>query len=245
MSNGSANSKDPARYEQIAAHLRSLVADSEPGDRLPSEAELCQQFGVSRMTARQAMQLLSADGLVERRRGAGTFVREHPIPRDLGSPLSFTGSMRARGMHASSRTLQWAEVTPNSEERAALGLSSEENAHVLERIRLADGTPMAIERVVMPNDLADELDDGFQEGSLHDAFRGAGHQPTQAHAEVSARRATKRERDLLDLATGGIIITELRTIYDQHGKALERTQTHYAANRYSFRAILRVDESNQ
>lgn len=243
MSNGSAGAKDPARYEQIAAHLRKLVAESEPGDRLPSEAELCEHFGVSRMTARQAVQLLTADGLVERIRGAGTFVREHPVPRDLGSPLSFTGSMRARGMQASSRTLQWDEIDPDQDERDALGLSAEDGAHVLERLRLADGTPMAIERVVMPSDLAAVLGDGFQEGSLHDAFHRSGHQPTEAHAEVSARRATKRERDLLDLSSGGIIITERRTIYDENGRALERTQTHYAANRYSFRAILRVDES--
>lgn len=242
MAERSASAKEPARYEQIAAHLRTLIGASEPGDRLPSEAELCEQFGVSRMTARQAMQLLSADGLVERKRGAGTFVREHPVPRDLGSPLSFTGSMRARGMKASSRTLQWGALTPNPDERETLGLRPEEEAHVLERLRLADGTPMAIERVVMPSRLAAELDEGFQDGSLHDAFRRAGHHPTRAHAEVSARRATKRERELLGLTPGGIIITERRTIYDQEGEPLERTQTHYAANRYSFRAILQVDE---
>lgn len=231
----------PARYEEIATHLRRLVSESGPGDRLPSEAELCHEFGVSRMTARQAVQLLAADGLIERRRGAGTFVREHPVPRDLGSPLSFTGSMRARGMEASSRTLEWGEVAPDPDERTALDLPSDGSAHVLERLRLADGTPMALERVVMPSSLAETLEEGFQHGSLHDAFRRAGRQPTEAHAEVSARRATKRERELLDLPPGGIIITERRTIYDDEGLPLERTQTHYAASRYSFRAILRDD----
>lgn len=232
------SAKSPAQYEVIASYLRDLVARAEPGDRLPSEAELCEQFGVSRMTARQAVQLVAADGLVERRRGAGTFVREAPIPRDLGSPLSFTGSMRARGMKASSRTLEWGEVDPSTDELTALGLAPDEEAYVLERLRLADGKPMAIERVVMPEPLAKELTEGFQGGSLHDAFRQVGRQPTQAHAEVSARRATKRERDLLELPPSGIIITERRTIYDQNGAPLERTQTHYAASRYSFRAIL-------
>jgi len=231
--------KKPARYEQIAEYLRGLVARAEPGDRLPSEAELCDRFGVSRMTARQAVQLVAGDGLIERRRGAGTFVRAHPVTRDLGSPLSFTGSMRARGMTASSRTLVWGEVRPTAEERAALGLADGEPGYVLERLRLADGTPMAIERVVMPRPLALSLGEGFQDGSLHEAFRGVGRMPTEAHADVSARRATKRERDLLGVPPSGIIISERRTIYDQSGEALEHTETRYAANRYSFKAILR------
>jgi len=228
-----------ARYEQIAEYLRDLVTDALPGDRLPSEAELCERFGVSRMTARQAMQLLASDGLIDRKRGAGTFVRAHPVLRDLGSPLSFSGSMRARGMTASSETLEWGEVEPDPDERNALGLDEGSMGYVLERLRLADGTPMAIERVVMPRELALSLGDEFRGGSLHEAFRIVGRIPTEAHAEVSARQATSRERDLLGLPPSGIVISERRTIFDQHGTALERTETRYAAARYTFRAILR------
>jgi GntR family transcriptional regulator len=231
--------RQQARYEQIAAYLHELVANAEPGDRLPSEAELCERFAVSRMTARQAVQLVANEGLIDRRRGAGTFVRARPVPRDLGSPLSFSGSMKARGMIASSETLQWGEVVPDEDERIALGLNEESTAYVLERLRRADGTPMAIERAVMPQDLALALGDDFQEGSLHDEFRRVGRTPTEAHAEVSARLANKRERELLGLPPTGIIISERRTIYDQEGRALERTETRYAANRYTFRAILR------
>jgi GntR family transcriptional regulator len=236
--------RQPARYEQIADYLKGLVAQAEPGDRLPSEAELCERFGVSRMTARQAVQVVANDGAIERRRGAGTFVRAHPVPRDLGSPLSFSGSMRARGMTASSQTLRWSEVKPDVDERTALELDEDEPGYVLERLRLADDTPMAIERAVMPRDLALALGDGFQDGSLHEAFRRIGRIPTEAHADVSARRATKRERDLLGLPPSGIIISERRTIYDQDGTALERTETRYAASRYNFRAILRRSEES-
>jgi GntR family transcriptional regulator len=238
---GEMTGRQRARYEQIADYLRDLVSAAQPGHRLPSEAQLCEKFGVSRMTARQAVQLVAADGLIERRRGAGTFVRAHPVPRDLGSPLSFTGSMRARGMTASSRTLRWGEVEPDDEERTALGLGHADGAFVLERLRLADGTPMAIERAVIPRSIALALDDGFQDGSLHEAFRQTGRLPVEAHAEVSARRATKRERDLLGIPSSGIIISERRTIFDQRGQALERTETRYAASRYTFRAILRHD----
>ena len=80
-----------ARHEQIAEYLRKVVAAASPGDRLPSDAELCARFGVSRMTARQAVQTLANERLLYRQRGRGTFVAARQIPRVLGSPLSFTG----------------------------------------------------------------------------------------------------------------------------------------------------------
>ncbi len=226
-------------YEQIADYVRGLVAEASPGDRLPSDAELCEMFGVSRMTARQAMQVVASDGTVERRRGAGTFVKSPLIPRDLGSPLSFSESMRMRGMTASSKTLEWGEVVPTAEERKELSLAADGTAWVLERLRLADSEPMAIERVVMPGVLARQLAEGFATGSLHAAFRVLGRVPTESHAVVSAHKATKRQQSLLSLSTSGIVLTELRTIYDQGGVPLERTETAYAASRYSFRAVLR------
>ena len=231
-----------ARYEQIAEYLRDLIAAAEPGERLPSEAELCARFEVSRMTARQAVQLVASEGTIERRRGAGTFVRDQPVPRDLGSPLSFTGSMKARGMTAASQAISKGLIHPNEDEQSTLGIGPAETAYVLERLRLADGKPMALERVVMPRQLAASLPEGFETGSLHAAFRSIGRQPTEAHAEVTARRATKRERDLLGLPPSGIVISERRTIFDHDGNPLERTETKYAASRYSFRAILRHGE---
>ena len=230
---------DRARYEQIADHLRALVDEGGPGDRLPSEAELCVRFGVSRMTARQAVQVVANEGLIDRRRGAGTFIRSRTVPRHLGSPLSFTDSMQARGMSTTSQTLARGETELSQSETEALGLEPGARGLMLERLRLADGTPMAIERAVMATDLAAAIGDEVASGSLHDAFRAIGRTPTEAYAEVSARRATGRERDLLGLPASGIIVSERRTIFDQDGAPLEHTETLYAASRYSFRAILR------
>lgn len=226
-------------YEQIADYVRKLVAEASPGDRLPSDAELCERFGVSRMTARQAMQLVAAEGTVERRRGAGTFVKATVVPRELGSPLSFSESMRVRGMEASSTTLEWGEVKPSDEETRSLRLRGGEQAWVLERLRLADGEPMAIERVVMPEAIAKQLPEGFEKGSLHQAFRELARVPSESHAEVTAHKATERQRNLLGLPPAGIVLSERRTIYDQAGVPLERTETFYAASKYSFRAVLR------
>jgi GntR family transcriptional regulator len=227
------------RYEQIAEYLRGVVADSAPGDRLPSDAELCDRFGVSRMTARQAVQLLVMENLVVRRKGAGTFVASVRVPRQLGSPLSFTGSMRHRGMKASSRLLERRQIRPSETERRALGLDSDESAYMLERLRLADDVPMAIERAVMPVSLVESLDGDIESGSLHLAFEAAGHIPSKALAEVTARPGTKRERELLQLkSSSGVLLCEDRIIWDQNDMALEHTVTCYVADRYSFEAVL-------
>ena len=229
------------RYREIAEHLRVLVAEREPGDLLPSEAELCEQFGVSRMTARHGIQLLEREHLLHRKRGRGTFVSHRPIPRLLGSPLSFSESMRRRGMRPSSRVLESGYAAPDAEDRQALRIADTDQVGVLERIRYADGTPMAIERAVLAPGCAAVLET-VGAGSLHDAFGAAGWNPSSATARVDARLATDRERALLQLDPGGVVLCERRVIYDQNGSPLEHTETRYAADRYVFDVMMYRDE---
>ncbi|MFV9672775.1 MAG: GntR family transcriptional regulator [Acidimicrobiia bacterium] len=226
------------RYLEIADYLRGLVADAHPGDRLPSDADLCERFEVSRMTARQAVNVLVTEHLIERKRGSGTFVTGRRVPRALGSPLSFSESMRIRGMEPTSRVLRAGSADLSPDDARALGVELDAPAVVLERLRLADDVPMAIERVVMPADDPGLLDEDLTSGSLHDAFERRGRIPSRALAEVGARAATERERDLLELPEDGVILSEVRTIFDQDGTPLEHTTTFYAAGRYAFTAVL-------
>ncbi len=231
-----------ARYEEIAEYLRTLVADREPGDRLPSEAELCRRFGVSRMTARHAVQTLEQEHLLHRKRGTGTFVSSRPVPRLLGSALSFTESMRRRGMKASSQTLHSEHTPSGADDAAALQIAPGEGVGILERIRLADGVPMAIERAVLAPDCARVIET-LGDGSLHSAFAAEDRNPTRASATVEARRATARERRLLDLGSDGVVLCERRVIYDEMGRPLEHTETRYAADRYLFEVMMYNDET--
>ncbi len=230
------------RYQEIAAYLRRIIAASRPGDRLPSEAELCERFAVSRMTVRQALQVLAHERLLVRRRGEGTFAAPRVVARLLGSPLSFTESMRRRGLRASSRLLHAGWIDPSVEDRAALRLSVGSRAIVIERLRLADGRPMAIERVVAAPTCAGILEDDLEGGSLHEAFERLGRIPSRAQARVSARRATDIERRLLGLDPDGVVLSERRTIDDQDGVPIEHTETLYAAERYEFEAVLQRGE---
>ena len=226
------------RYEEIAAYLRQLAMETEPDGRMPSDAELCERFGVSRMTARQAVQQVVNEGLLYRKRGHGTFREPRKIHRALGSPLSFTENMRRRGLRASSRLLTLETARPTPEDVAALDIDASETVTILERLRFADDVPMAIERVVLSPRIAIEGDFAESGTSLHEVFENAGHEPTRAYATVSARMATKRERELMDLPSTGVVMVETRVISDQQGVPLEHTETRYAAARYEFDAVL-------
>lgn len=237
-------SSSQPRYQAIADSVRELIRDSAPGDLLPSDAELCDSFAVSRMTARQAVQVLVNEGLVYRRRGQGTFIAAQPVPRVLGSPLSFTESMRRQGLQASSRVLEATFAFGTPEDAEALELPAEQRLLILERLRLADGEPMAIERAALVPDLVFVLGEDLENGSLHAAMAGGGYRPTTARAHVSARLADPRERQLLDLPADGVVLCERRVILGSDGRPLERTETRYAADRYSFE-LLEHREGNQ
>jgi GntR family transcriptional regulator len=227
-----------ARHEQIARYLREVVAAAAPGDRLPSDAELCARFGVSRMTARQAVQTLANERLLYRQRGRGTFVAARQIPRVLGSPLSFTASTRRRGMVPGSVVLASGRRPATEDEVAALELAPDDLVVMVDRVRLADGVPVAIEHAAIHPSCDFVLDDDLAAASLHDTFAAHGRTAAAAFARVASRRATAVEQRLLELGTDGVVLTERRTIVDQEGRPLEHTETVYAAERYSFEAVL-------
>lgn len=233
------------RYEEIAAYMRNLAEAAEPDQRLPSDAELCAKFDVSRMTARQAVQVVVNEGLVYRTRGHGTFRAPKRIHRILGSPLSFTENMRRRGLTASSKLLEFGTTTPSSGDAEALAIPPDGSAIVLERLRFADDVPMAIERAVISPILSSVLRSDVSSGSLHAIFEELGHSPMRVHATVSARRAVKRERELLNQTSSGVVLVERRVISDQDGVPLERTETLYAADRYEFDAVMYRNDTEE
>ena len=221
-----------ARYREIERYFRSLSDAGSPGDLLPSEADVCKQFGVSRMTVRQALQELTNSGFIERRRGQGTFIASRPVHRRPGVFLSFTEEMMRRGLKPSSRLLSAAVESPRPSERADLGLGSKANVVRVVRVRLADGTPVALEDAALLPEFADIVGTDLAEASLHGALAARGVVATRAVGTITARLARASEINLLDLPQHAALLVELRILFDQQGRAFERTETRYVADRY-------------
>jgi|694.fasta_scaffold13412_12 GntR family transcriptional regulator len=231
-SQGTRSENSGLRYREIEAWLREIILQGRPGEVIPSEVEIAASFEVSRMTARQAVLNLMREGLVDRRRGAGTFIADNPLHRREGVLLSFTEDMKRRGMRPSSELISAKKEIATPTDLKMLNLKDPSSVIVIKRLRLADETPLAIERVALITKCQNVLEEDLVTGSLHNALRKNGIEPTLAIGWLKARLATTQEANRLDLPTKSPLLVETRVIEDQFGTPIEHTETAYAANRY-------------
>jgi GntR family transcriptional regulator len=221
------------RYYEIEQALRARIAELKADDPLPSDAMLCEEFGVSRMTARNAVQRLTQEGLVYRVPGRGTFVAEPPVHRQAGNLLSFTEEMRRRGRVPSSRLLARDVREPRPAEASRLQLEPGAQVIAVRRLRVADDEPVAIEEAVFPAKIAPLIQRAdLEHRSLHNTLVEGGHIPTMGRARLGAEAAGPDDAALLDVSLGSPLLVEKRVIHDQEGNPLELCESRYAGERY-------------
>lgn len=191
------------KHVAVREYLRGLLADGlAPGDRIPSERELCDRFGVSRMTVRQAVDALVVEGVLERVQGRGTFVGQAKVDMQLRL-TSFDDEMRRRGMEPASRVLRAATVAAPPEVAQALELPLGAHVSYLHRVRLADAVPMALEENWCPEDLVPGLlRDGPPPSGVYTALVAAGYPPSWGEDTIEAVAVGPREAELLGIRPG-------------------------------------------
>jgi GntR family transcriptional regulator len=222
-------------YLQLARHLRRLVTDGRLADQdaLPSERELAELFGVSRVTVRKAIHELTGEGLLLQRQGAGTFVSDAPhVEQRLSTLTSFTEDMESRGLVASCRWLGRSIAVATPEEALNLDLTPGSRVCRLHRQRMADGTPVATELAVVPNRfLADPAEVG---DSLYETLRACGHPPFRALQRLRAVRLSPDQARLLDVPEGAAgLYIERRTLLES-GTPVEFVRSYYRGDAYDF-----------
>lgn len=226
-------------YFQIAESLTAAIQSGaiSPGERLDNELELAQRLGVSRPTVRQAIQRLVQQGLVVRRRGLGTVVVAPRIMRPLA--LSSLYDDLDEAQRAPTTTVLATEQIEADEEVAAL-LSVSAGTPVLsvERLRSADGTPLAVMHNYVPARLLQGVEADLEKTGLYGLLRSQGVQLHAAEQVVGARRATPREARLLQAARTATVLTMTRTAFDPAGQPVEHGSHAYLAARYSFKMNL-------
>jgi GntR family transcriptional regulator len=222
------------KYQVIEQALRELVAKAAAGDSLPSEPELSARFAVSRMTARQAMKQLESEGLVYRVPGRGTFASGRRVHRRMGRLRSFSAEMRSRGAQPSSRVLIAEIAIGTRTQLADLDLAPRSKVVVIERLRLADGVIMALERSVFTPACTELIHADLASGSVHEALTQMGWVPTRAVGTLIAQSASEEEAGLLAVAPGAALLVERRRVFDQYDRPLEATESRYVGDRYVF-----------
>lgn len=231
-------------YHQLKELLREKIALGEwqPGSIIPSERELSGQYGISRMTARQALNELTTEGILFREQGRGTFVSEPKIEKGLARLTSFSQDMKKRSKQSGGKVLRLEMAQPLTIVQRALRLAPGQEVFLLERLRKADGEPIALEvcHLYFQN-VHTLLQEDFENRSLYDLLRTKYEiVPTKADQQVGAARATQREQMILNIEEGSPILKNFRLTYDQWGRPFEYTESAYRADRYVFQAVLGI-----
>jgi GntR family transcriptional regulator len=221
-------------YRRIEQALRERIGSMAPGDRLPSDSQLCREFGVSRMTARHAMQRLAEEGLVAREPGRGSFVTIPPAHRRADRLMTFSREMRRLGRVPSSRLLERVIRPSTPREADALGLAPGTPVVYLRRLRCADDEPVALESAVLDLRCAPAvMTADLEHGSLHETLTRSGEQLHRGSGTITAAAATGSDARLLNLRPGDPLLVERRVIEDRHGERVEATESRYPADRYA------------
>jgi GntR family transcriptional regulator len=216
-----------------------------PGDALPSERDIASRADISRVTVRKAVQDLVRSGVLVQRHGSGTFVapRVERVEQSLSRLTSFTEDMARRGMTVRSHWLDRGIYPPSPDEMMVLGLSSKELVARVSRLRIADGTPLAIERASLS---AAVLPDPETVGSSLYATLGAnGCRPVRAVQRISAANLGEADARLLDVPAGAASLNIERISYLATGKVIEFTRSIYRGDAYDFVAELRIGEPGE
>ena len=237
-------------YVQVAQGLASRIESGQlrRGSALPAERELAATLGVSRVTIRQALALLSQQGLLARRHGSGTFVTPPAQPGDLPSrPLallaSFSEDVRSRGQTPGARVLSFERARPNAQEAMSLALSPSESVYRLRRLRTANGEPLAIEDSTLPAALVGDLtEQDVQDASLYALLQGRGLSPVRAIRHLRALNADLHLSPLLGVTVGAALLATDRVSWLESGQPIEYARAHYRGDRYDFVMELRGDQ---
>lgn len=226
-------------YFQVAEQLERAIVVGElgPGDRITNEVTLAGQLGLSRPTMRQAIQVLVDKGLLVRKRGVGTQVVQGQIHRPV-ELTSLHDDLRRAGQDPHTKVLQCEQVAADDDVAAELQLEPGTLVWDLLRVRMAGEDPLAVLHNRVPVAAIDLGRVDLTTTGLYDALRAVGIHLRVAHQRIGARRADVREARLLGERRGAPLLTMSRTAYDDGGRAIERGDHVYRADRQTFEVTL-------
>lgn len=228
--------------EVILSHIDS--GEWQPGMQLPSERELCAQFRISRITVRQALAELEMEGRLVRDQGRGTFIAPPRIKQHLTRLTGFTQDMQARGQKPGSVVLRLTVTRATAAIAHRLRLDAHHrNVVLLQRLRTANGEPMAVETAYLSETLCGGIvDEDLANQSLYTLLtQKYGITPTRAEQQLEAVACPASEAKLLGIPKGSPVLHLHRTTFSQHDQPFETVESYYRGDKYVFHAELKVE----
>ncbi len=230
-------------YEQIKEYILYKIHAGELNahDKIPSERNLSEQFGVSRLTVSKAIKELVLEGKLYTQVGKGTFVRDEPIDQTLDALTSFSEEMDKRGQLSSSLIVRSGVISASEEVASKLKIPTGVSVVMLKRVRMVNDQPLAIETAYIIADYCNGILDrfDFRHESLYRVLKD--HYDLRliyADQELEARLATPEEVEKLHIEVGSPILSMRRVTYIEAEQPIEFVESAYRGERYKFRARL-------
>ncbi|MEU7341574.1 GntR family transcriptional regulator [Streptomyces sp. NPDC007074] len=221
------------KREKVRDAILELIEERRPGDAIPSERVLSAELGVSRPTLRAAVDQLVVAGLLVREHGRGMFVAGAKITQEL-VPDRRTFSLPQAAGNWTSRLLEFSTQRAGARVGRKLRISPAAEIRYVARLRLVDGSPMAIEYLHVPADLAPDLtQDELESGDLYQHLKERhGVQVSEAVQAIEPTVVTRGEADLLDVPELSPALLFERLTSDTRGRPVEYVHSIYRGDRY-------------
>ncbi|MEM1431471.1 MAG: GntR family transcriptional regulator [Pseudomonadota bacterium] len=231
-------------YQQLVVELKARIASGEfpMGTYLPGELDLSEQFGVSRITAKRALDELAAAGLVTRARGRGTQVVDCPSGVPAAVEASIDGWLQNLGLmqrvtHV--RLLHVAVLRAQPDVAAALDLPDGAIVQRAVRVRTLDDAPMSYLTTFLPEDIAEGIGAAeLSETPMMKLLERSGHRVAEARQRITASAATPEVARALGVATGTALLEVRRTVRNDAGRAIQHLRALYRPDLYHIEVSL-------
>ena len=229
-----------ALYVQVRETLRSEYGGLAPRTPIPTELELIERFGVSRITLRRAIDDLVVEGLLERHQGRGTFTSVPKLTHELNAITSWTEQLRALGYNARTTNRICKEIPAPSRVAHALNLRPAEAVMMLRRTRLAGEEPLSLMTNYIPSRLVPDICKECEVAeSLYELLEQRyGLIPHRAVDTVETRAATDEEAEILGIEPWAPILLVTRLSFLKDGVPLELVSAISRGDRYQYRVTL-------
>lgn len=232
------------KYQEIANDLRSQIQSGvyKSGEQLALEREMCEHYGVSRITIKKAVDQLVKEGLVVKRRGSGTFVKSlaNEDVHDISMANQFSGFSKSfAGKKVTTEVVRFDIIHPAPEIAEKLNITTDDFVYDIVRLRKVDDHPVVIDYTQMPIELIPGIKRDVLEKSIYQYIEKNLHFKIQsAHRFIRALMPTEQEEKLLHIEHGKMPILEVEQIaFLDDGRAFEYSKAHHRGDKQTFRVV--------
>lgn len=224
-------------YQLIENEIKNKIKSKElsPGDLIPSENQLKDQFNVSRMTVRQALNNLVNEGFLYKHKGKGTFVSNRKIEKNIHGVRGFTEEMESMGKTVRSEVISFEEIIPSKEIQEKLFLEDNEEVYYIIRIRYGDDIPVLHEKLFIPKTLFKDLSKADLEVSFYTYVQDTmNFKISHCIQSIEAKIGSKEINNSLEITKEQPVLSIVRNTFLNNGRPFEYVISTYRSDQYRF-----------